>query len=347
MRILRVFAVLTVAAGLVAAGALLARVGAGQRASEALSSTLVASLRACEAEAGTLACMQKAMIARAEEQGSPVSVMQALIEASSSDQALAANCHDIGHSFGRWAYAQYGTEAFSDALDDCGFGYYHGFLEGIGEAKQVTLLTERAEAVCAPFASTNRYGECIHGVGHAVALAVEFEGFSALCARMGSGDAALRDCYEGALMQWAMTASGFSVSDVPGLCARQPIALRSSCVTGLLLIQSSIPAAMQTKALCSDETFSEYAQSCWNALGAVVARLVTEYDKPPSVVALGCGAQQLCLRSAGYMLVAGGSMDLSFSRGVCNALEPDQRAACLSGVQAAGEYYEGDTALRP
>jgi hypothetical protein len=103
-------------------------------------------------------------------------------------------CHDLAHEFGRWAYRDLGDEALITGQGDCGYGYYHGFMQRSMETEEPMKRIDVLRQFCLDEALRSADGEvlsiatymfCSHGVGHSVAGVVETKEQGAeLCSKL-------------------------------------------------------------------------------------------------------------------------------------------------------------------
>lgn len=97
----------------------------------------------------------------------PTVALTTLRESSSSNAAIARECHSLAHTVGRDAYQKY--HDFGKALqyqdDVCNSGYLHGVIENYFADTQDILATMKT--VCQNYDPQKFSGwECYHGVGH-------------------------------------------------------------------------------------------------------------------------------------------------------------------------------------
>lgn len=105
--------------------------------------------------------------------------------------SLNPTCHDEGHDLGKVIYARLGSvgEALRTCQDACYSGCMHGvlmerFTEGSADYEHVELsdMRPQIQSVCESDAlsSDYLYGDCVHGVGHALMFMADYNVESAL-----------------------------------------------------------------------------------------------------------------------------------------------------------------------
>jgi hypothetical protein len=115
-------------------------------------------------------CFQDAISAAASS-GDIARAFRLIERTYALDADFAGNCHGNAHEIGKFAYGLFrSNEAFSFPAEtsQCGYGFYHGFLEALlydsGEATAAAdfcdELARRADA------RPDARGACFHGIGH-------------------------------------------------------------------------------------------------------------------------------------------------------------------------------------
>lgn len=130
--------------------------------------------------------------------------------------ALAPNvtdpqCHQRWHVAGaKLGSAGYSLIEVSNVpdFDGCNWGLVHGFVEGALDSATRESLAEDVERACLPAANINRevYGNCRHGIGHAVwRISVpNITEALKLCSSLGENGP---DCSDGVFMSFSESAS--------------------------------------------------------------------------------------------------------------------------------------------
>jgi hypothetical protein len=124
----------------------------------------------CDTPSELEECQERDMITVLHEGGLPAAFdfVATLYE---QDKNFQQGCHETLHSLGRESYDLYanGTEvSFSEVTTYCGYGFFHGFIEGV-IARTGSL--DDAEVFCEGFEEQGRVNAteaCYHGIGHGV-----------------------------------------------------------------------------------------------------------------------------------------------------------------------------------
>lgn len=157
------------------------------------------------------ACYQRFFTSRLVGDGvaGAVAILDTL---SQHDRDVSRRAHEYAHGIGIEAYTRYPdiVSTFNACGDRAASGCRHGFIQGYFEArKQVT--TPEIEAFCRPFKepSSTRWilFQCVHGMGHGLAMFYDHNLPQALAMCDQLGDAWDREsCYGGAFMESDMNA---------------------------------------------------------------------------------------------------------------------------------------------
>jgi len=178
-----------------------------------------------------------------------LSELKTLMEDEEASVFARPACHDTTHALGRLAFQQAGSveEAFSMGDSTCNMGFFHGVVEGLGEAVETPEdLLKVMRTVCAPFPAGERFEVCAHGLGHAAMKAYgnELDPSVSACLLL---EAPSKDtCLAGVFMEWVKmyAVDGYtpvvtprtepldaSLENVfpPGLCMSMPETQRGPC----------------------------------------------------------------------------------------------------------------------
>lgn len=121
-----------------------------------------------------------------------VKAAMALLYANSkkNDYARSA-CHDLAHAVGSWVFDTIGDEGLIQGYTDCGFGYYHGFMQRSMEKIEPMARVAALQTFCEEYSDLRLrpdvklssedtfqidetlYFFCSHGVGHSIAAHVD------------------------------------------------------------------------------------------------------------------------------------------------------------------------------
>jgi hypothetical protein len=368
---------LTLAAGLLSAGSLsrpepaptpapgptwqfVASAGMGDVAPEMTDTVMVAqageevrqTLAACvnagdikQGQEGMTHCLSQALES-AINRGVPAPVVaQVLHSVVGSSVELAGPCHSVGHGFGRYAYKARGLSALGPGLADCGFGYYHGVLEGIGDTKNTELLVEQARAVCGLYDGW-QYTQCVHGVGHAVSHAVDVPQIREICQQVANNPEGLRECFNGGLMQWSLFNPGLRLDKVKQTCVGLSGNEETSCFGALTSMLDKVPDVRALSAECAVLVSADAALGCWRAVGVNTSRLIVVYGIGPEVLTEMCpSGNSVCIDEAGFFFVSD-SMDVRRSTTLCSTVSGRDRETCLAGIARAVDVFGKDLALQ-
>lgn len=243
-----------------------------------------------------------------------------------------SRCHEVTHFLGRLEYEKTNDtkKALSTCTGVCHGGCYHGVMEGYLKDKlsDVSLPTDEqlgreVAGMCgdaSDYDSTRLYGECLHGVGHALMFVTEADlpRSLRLCDGLTPGTAP-EVCYGGVFME---NSSSSTNADHPSkfLKADDPL---YPC-TALDDRYKKICYAYQSS------YFVELTRQNWSE----VIRLC-ETVPPPY--------QDGCFRFVGSNQV-GRTQELAVMRDTCLIVqEPSLRRSCLQGVVAGlGGRYIGN-----
>lgn len=122
-------------------------------------------------------------------------------------------CHEFTHFLGRDTYSQIKNvgQLYSFHTSACHGGFYHGVIEGYFAAQHFSVaqandsqLAAQAQIVCgkpADYSVPRYYGECVHGIGHAMMYATNqnLPRSLGLCDSLSATDR--QTCYGGAFME--------------------------------------------------------------------------------------------------------------------------------------------------
>ncbi|HXE82485.1 MAG TPA: hypothetical protein VN513_04015 [Gemmatimonadales bacterium] len=169
--------------------------------------------RGCRLRLGNAraACYQRFFTSRLVSNGvaGAVAILDTL---SQHDRDVSRRAHEYAHGIGIEAYMRYPdiVSTFTACGDRAASGCRHGFIQGYFEARQ-QVTTPEIEAFCRPFKepSATRWilFQCVHGMGHGLAMFYDHNLPQALAMCDQLGDAWDREsCYGGAFMESDMNA---------------------------------------------------------------------------------------------------------------------------------------------
>jgi hypothetical protein len=252
------------------------------------------------------ACVEQTALATARRDGtkSAVAYVQAAV---AEDPSLALACHDIMHAVG----AEAGKLGFPPyEADSCQYGYLHGVLQARAEADGRSFAGD-ASTWCAGLdrSDARLETECMHGVGHGVAVATRGDLAESLrqCATLKNSW--IEPCANGAMMEHialerqdglffktaengngaaaTSTRRTLTTSETEMLCLEAPSATRIPCyqlVWSLLYERygENVEGAMRVCGRASEKT--EQA-ACWRGFSTYAIELAEARSKitwPPS-----------------------------------------------------------------
>lgn len=287
-------------------------------------------------------CVERVALETARVDGAAAAVAY-VQTAVTENPSLAIACHDIMHAVG----AEAGKTGFPKyEADSCQYGYLHGVLQARAEAGGRSFTSDAA-AWCGTLdrSDTRLEIECMHGVGHGVAVATRGDLAESLrqCATLQNSW--VEPCANGAMMEHialerqdgpffkpgnanagaaeSFTPRTLTASEVENLCPAAPAATRTPCyqlVWSLLYERygEDVESAMQVCERASEE--AERA-ACWRGFSTYAIELAEIRSKitwPPrnpeearlyAEAFLGeCerqGARAACIEGGAYTTYAG------------------------------------------
>lgn len=138
-------------------------------------------------------------------------VILTIFEQNEGRQEVFSRCHEVTHYLGRNEFMKSKSvpDTFEKIIDVCHNGAYHGVIEGYFIDKNIALdnievLTREVKNICGQRSDYKRatvYGECVHGIGHAMMFVTEGELVKSLsmCDSLAIEDRV--PCYGGVFME--------------------------------------------------------------------------------------------------------------------------------------------------
>jgi mono/diheme cytochrome c family protein len=155
---------------------LAAFVGASNSSGKAVAAPFRAdSKRLSDCRDGSFECLEQAFGNLTYNEGPKVALAR-LQTMSTSDHAVAADCHRIAHRMGSAALSRFKDKvapAFIAGSPVCASGYYHGIIERAFLGQPTDKLAVVARQLCTdPQIAARRFLEyqCIHGLGHGLMI---------------------------------------------------------------------------------------------------------------------------------------------------------------------------------
>ena len=263
------------------------------------------------------------------------------IKASAKSQFVARNCHAVSHLFGRWAWESFADKSYEEGLEGCSFGYYHGLMEQLAKDSFPEML-KLSKTVCEKAINMLDLGGCIHGVGHAVGMTgLETSEYPKMCEQVSELPEMVQECFRGSIMIWSELNPGTKAEDISMLCSNMPDTYVGKCVDGLVYDIQDIGELAKIDNYC-DAELSRWSRDCWFSSGGAVAARIVFSGAANSLLGDVCSNNAICLESAGYHLVAGGSQNVKWSNSVCSILSKNSAKICSDGVSRAELQFKDD-----
>jgi len=300
------------------------------------------------------ACVEQTALATARRDGtkSAVAYVQAAV---AEDPSLALACHDIMHSLGTEA----GKLEFPEyEADSCQYGYLHGVLQARAEADGDSFARDAA-AWCRGLdrSDARLETECMHGVGHGIAVATRGDLAESLRQCAALENSWVEPCANGAMMEHVAlerqdgpffkpgeTGEGatgndekrtLTTNEVEMLCPAAPAATRAPCyqlVWSLLYERygENVESAMQ---VCERAVGGGERAACWRGFSTYAIELAETRSNlawPPKTPGEArkyaeaflnecerLGDEAACVEGGSYTTYAG-----SYAAGLDEALTP-------------------------
>lgn len=319
------------------------------------------ALRACPGDAHHVQCLSDLLQKTYKEQGAS-QAFALFKELYDADPSFVAVCHDMTHGLGTAGYDSYERgEPFvlRDDYTNCGYGFYHGFLEAlVGHTGQPA----DAHAFCEQLIANMHNAEsvraaCFHGFGHGVTDGSDprlwgseqsiVDPGLALCKRITTGEQELQYCAGGVYNSLAYMYKDpkYKISidsqDPLKFCRAQATALyRSACyqnfnVVVSKLLHNDFSAILRVVAAIPEKAVAQQTVTQFAGYQAVL-HLDPAGDASLAAQCLGLELylQTPCIQGlvGGFMHAAQPGKEyartLEFCRG--SGLAGDNRALCFS-----------------
>lgn len=219
------------------------------------------------------------MAAMVADAGSAVEAFTSFGSLMDDEPEMRQNCHIASHNLGRAIWVKFGEESFVPGGGTCAFGIYHGVLQQIASTEPAELQT-KAERLCGILGKENRAQgeECLHGIGHALALVAEKLNDAYIkCQPLGGENA--EKCTQGATMEW-LDRFRDSIALPTEVCTSDilPAAL-GSCIAATYASELIREESRLNSAGC--ERFDErFGPDCRAAIGSALADYANLADDP-------------------------------------------------------------------
>jgi hypothetical protein len=334
--------------GLLAGGALLLQGGTPTSTPDGSLITYAPDEATIEECAGNIPCLRQAYANLVYREGAGAALAR-LAEAMNSDRDILSQCHQISHWMGAAgllrAEGDLGS-AFVEGNETCGSGYWHGVMQArIGGllADSESALTESLDTLCASeMIRTSPWiaWQCVHGLGHGLLIARDYEIPAALegCETL-SRPWDVDVCANGIFMENI-------VPSIPGAerpwiragdpeypCREMPERHQASCyqysADQLIEISGFGP---QTATGCLAFT-PNWIDACLDGLGRVVG--AASAYRPGEVATLCAGAGPrafVCVSGAAIDSFQNDTANLPRAGAICGVLDGELVAACWEAL---------------
>lgn len=122
------------------------------------------------------------------------------------------DCHETAHIFGKVYFDEFGTDFFKNTELACQSGFLHGAMEGYLSGNEVGHFIKEAEKLCYSFSTRFDIVNCVHGIGHGVMVAVDFNLPLSIsyCDKL-TNEYNIQSCYGGVFMENISSGEGKSI----------------------------------------------------------------------------------------------------------------------------------------
>jgi hypothetical protein len=322
-----------------------------EREDAQLSTYVVDQIHRCHVSSGENICIN-ALATTLLEQNSLPSILKALEAHEAIDQIFIEKCHALAHYLGQERYRETKSVSavFSEASPVCLAGAFHGALEGYFSEQRVEdfgaldtgTVTTMVRGICEPrdnFRTPWEYGNCYHGLGHALMFFTENE----LQLALGFCDAVqtLNEreiCYDGAFMENVESVKGVHPStylredDDYYPCEVLDARYQKRCYTYSL--PHRFQGDFQKSAAVCRAIPVPYRQECFNRIGihAVMATV------DPKEISAHCNSineapyQKECVTGAAISLSTRLGSHSPLPYALCALVEPVYAAECYRTI---------------
>ncbi len=265
---------------------------------------------------------------------------------------VSSQCHPITHVIGGTATELYPDvgQAYTKGDSFCWSGYYHGVMEGVIGKISRDDLDGKINGICANIPGKSSYSfdyyNCVHGLGHGVMAISSNELFESLklCDNLVGGWEQ-SSCHGGAFMENVIVdnKNHFTKYLKPSEPLYPCTAVDDKYKTTCYLMQTSymlkVTAGDFKKVFQLCSTVGSYSPICYQSLGRDASgRSISNVEQTKATCALGEGYDQKsnCIVGAVKDFISYHHSDVQ-AKQLCNAIEEDLRAICLSTTES---YYK-------
>lgn len=307
-------------------------------------------------------CLMDYFTVMAKAEGVAVAVETAVAERDANPTGvLNQHCHEVLHTIGKTIGSDLAggdpvvALRFGENIPDaCSFGYSHGVWERYFYEMDREELVAGVATTCPSLVPNGSYelGACFHITGHALALSdMDAVPETLLVCETISEEwvGGRHSCKAGGFMELFVNPASVVAANELG----DPVAILEPCVRADPAIAGncywesgpSLTAAAhldwpESFAACAQVAPDAFLADCNSAVGGVMAVFAMfDPDKLlPLCEEVGPGLLSTCLRDAGRTISHyTGSSDLAV--GLCDAVIPADRDACVDVIVSSAEYY--------
>ena len=282
------------------------------------------------------------MLELAASTSSPTEAFAAFEGSLVADPSLRLFCHAASHHLGAAIWDRFGETAFTRGGGACAFGVYHGMLLRIAQTIP-EQLGPRSERLCSMLARENvlQGEECIHGIGHALALVVDdindaYAGCAALDMVVNGKGAFRQDanqkCNKGVTMEWTKRFE----KEIPfptEICTESILPSAYADCVDVAYSEELIRHVDRAAGANCSQFHPSVQTSCLNGIGGALARHAATSGDPMRFLNHPlCSSDETCLRAmmVGYVIDRGTD---DAAADICNRLERSD--VCLEAIAIA------------
>ena len=252
--------------------------------------------------------------------------------------AVVGNAHELAHAVGNKAYQERGFEGVAICTPVLAYGCYHGVTEQFLLEKGEKAIAE-AENACERLFTVidNRYGSCVHGMGHGIVVwkALEISPALSLCDALKPSNQ--NYCYDGVFMEYFSANQVNSIDDPAhlwDLCTNLPEKYQVSCVKYQILEANRVLENDIGRLLtwCESSSSKTLKEECTRSTGHSIG--IAYWQDPVAVVSLCTSAHSMEIVS---LCITSAAQELTFQKYagwednaqvLCDTLLPDASLEC-------------------
>lgn len=319
---------------------------------EEIENYMSPALEACKKEEYSSRCLKK--LSKDFLNEFALTDILPVIKKHEKEEPYFSTCHSLAHYLGQEEFKRVRSvkKIYAQIDDTCLGGVYHGTIEGYFMAKDIgfddtpennTLVGNEVQIVCGKqedYKGTNEYGNCVHGLGHALMYITynDLPRALMLCDRVSTKDYQ-EICYTGALMQ---NFASLNDPDHPTLYAKKEDPLypcnileekyQAQCYSyGALINFQNDPE----KAIAICESIPPtYRKGCFKTYG--MDRTMTNHS--PEKILAECNLikddenSSICISEAARNLQVRFGLESTLAQTLCELGKPSYRNDCFVSV---------------